>query len=76
MSIQNVSISTKNVDIAWITFNCEHVVKNIFKHAAIKQTGNLNIFPVISDCVLERKKDHEEIFKNLHSIDHNLRYQT
>ena len=75
MSIQNVSISTKNVDIAWITFDSEDVVKNIFKHAAIKQTGILNIFPVIPDCALERKKDYEEIFKNLHSIDHNLRYQ-
>ena len=63
LDVENVQISSKNVDIAWITFGSKETVRNVFKQAAFKQTGKLNVFPVIPDCGLERKKNVKEILK-------------
>ena len=75
IGVETVTISSKKVDIAWLTFEDEDTVKALFKNAAIKQTSQLNIFPVIPDCALDRKKHFEDILKNLHNIDESLRYQ-
>ena len=73
--MESVQISSKNVDIAWIVFNSKETVRNIFKQAAIKQTRELNVFPVILECGLERKNNLEDILKSLHEMDSSIRYQ-
>ena len=73
--IVELHISSKNFNIAWIQFDNESIVRNIFKQSAIIQSGNLNMFPVIPEMGINRKKSLENKLKSLQKLDSKLRYQ-
>ena len=73
--ISELHISSKNFHIAWIKFDNENIVRSIFKQSSIIQSGNLNMFPVIPEMGINRKKSIENKLKALQTIDQKLRYQ-
>ena len=75
MRLLDVQISSKNYDIAWCHFETEEIVREIFKQSAVVQSDSLNMFPVIPELGLNRKKDIELRLKSLQRIDDKLRYQ-
>ena len=73
--IVSLNISSVNYDIAWIRFDSEYTVRNIFKNSAKIQSNQLHMFPVIPPCGSERKKHLEATLKRLQSTNPRLRYQ-
>ena len=73
--ITELNISLKNFDIAWVQFENEETVRNIFKQSAVVQSDQLYMFPVIPEMGTERKKDLELKLKSLQRIESRLRYQ-
>ena len=49
LRILEINISSKNYNIAWIKFDSEETVINIFKQSSIVQSNNLHMFPVIPE---------------------------
>lgn len=73
--ITSLNISSVNFDIAWIRFESEFTVRNIYKNSARIQSNQLHMFPVIPPCAIERKKQLESILKKLQAINPRFRYQ-
>ena len=73
--IVELHVSSKNFNIAWIQFDNEQIVRNIFKQSAIVQSGKLNMFPVVPEKGINRKKSIENKLKSLQKLDTKLRYQ-
>ena len=73
--INELHVSSKNFHIAWIRFDNENIVRSIFKQSAIVQSGNLNMFPVIPEMGINRKKSIETKLKALQNLDTKFRYQ-
>ena len=73
--INELHVSSKNFHITWIRFDNENIVRSIFKQSAIVQSGNLNMFPVIPEMGINRKKSIKTKLKALQNLDTKFRYQ-
>ena len=73
--ITDLNISSVNFDIAWIRFESEIIVKNIYMSSAKVQSDKLHMFPVIPSCGTDRKKFIENLLKKLQTTNKKLRYQ-
>ena len=73
--IVDLHISSVNFNIAWVKFTNEEIVRSIFRNSAIVQSNNLNIFPVIPSCGIDRKKAIEKVLKEVQRYNSIIRYQ-
>merc|ERR1711954_222325 len=76
LDITKISISTKKVKLAWVSFESAKTVNNIFR--LMVQNGNttgFHAFPHVPGKAMACKTAIENILKRLQSINKSLRYQ-
>merc|ERR1711954_488903 len=76
LDITRLTISTKKVKLAWVSFSKSRTVNEIFRLAVLN--GNMtkfNAFPQIPGKAMARKEGLEKILKSLQTINNQLRYQ-
>merc|ERR1711954_466885 len=76
LDVKKISISTKRVKLAWVSFGSARTVNDIFR--LMVQNGNttgFHAFPHVPGKAMAQKTAIENILKRLQSINKSLRYQ-